>query len=682
MITTRKEDVTDNFFGTVVADPYRWLEDDLAPEVQEWVTAQNDVTRAYLDAIPRREQLKKRLTELWNYPKYSAPTKEGNYYYFWKNDGLQNQAVLYRQATLDSEPELVIDPNKLSEDGTLALTNTTFTKDGSMMVYGRSQSGSDWEELKVRKIDAREDLPDTIQHTKFAGVAWKADNSGFFYNRLPDPATVPPERTSYNSKIYWHTLGTDQSEDKLVYERPDFPELSFTPFATEDEKYMVVRVWHGTAVQNRIYYRPLDSEETLIKLLDDFDARYDFIDNDGPVFYFNTDLDAPRGRIIAIDTTNPARENWKEILPEQQDVLDFVTVVNHQFVVGFLNNANHILAIYNLGGQYVHQIELPEIGSIIQLAGKHDETEMFIGFTSFLRASTVFRYNFETSEISIFRDSEVNFDPSDFVTHQVFYPSKDETEVPMFLVHRKGINLNGDNPTLLYAYGGFNISMTPAFSAARIAWIENGGVFALPNLRGGGEFGEAWHRGGMFERKQNVFDDFIAAAEWLIENKYTSTPKLAIEGGSNGGLLVAACELQRPDLYGAVLCHVPVTDMLRYHRFTVGRYWASEYGNAENSQEEFTYLYAYSPLHNVKPGVAYPPTLVLTADTDDRVVPGHAKKYFATLRAAHTGDNPVLLRVEMKAGHGHGKPTSKLIDEYADVFAFLFKLFGMEVIVK
>ncbi len=679
MITTRKENVTDNFFGTEVADPYRWLENDLAPDVQEWVEAHNEVTRAYLDAIPQREPLKQRLTKLWNYPKYSAPSKEGNYYYFWKNDGLQNQSVLYRQATLDSEPELVIDPNKLSEDGTLALTSTTFTRDGTLMVYGQTQSGSDWEELKVRKIDPREDFGDTLYHTKFASVAWKPDKSGFFYNRLPDPAMVPPDRTSYNSKIYYHTLGTDQAEDKLVYERPEFPELAFSPFATEDEKYMVVRVWLGTATQNRVYYRPLDSDEPLIRLLDDADARYDFIDNDGPVFYFSTDLDAPRGRIIAIDINNPGRENWKEILPEQSDVLDFVTVVNHQFVAGFLNNANHRLAIYSLEGEYIRQIELPEIGSVTQLSGKRDETEMFIGFTSFLRASTIFHYNFENQEITTFRESEVNFNPSDFTTRQVFFTSKDGTQVPMFLIHRKGINLNGDNPALLYAYGGFNISLTPAFSASRLAWLENGGVYALANLRGGGEYGEKWHQGGMFERKQNVFDDFIAAAEWLIENKYTSTSKLAIEGGSNGGLLVAACELQRPDLYGAVVCHVPVTDMLRYHKFTVGRYWTSEYGNAENSKEEFTYLYAYSPLHNVKPGVAYPPTLVLTADTDDRVVPGHAKKFFATLQEAHTGDNPILLRVEMKAGHGHGKPTAKVIDEYADVFAFLFKQFDIEV---
>lgn len=678
MITTRKVDVVDDFFGTKVADPYRWLEDAANPEVKEWIEAQNAVTEEYLNAIPQKEQLKKRLTELWDYPKFGAPTKEGDYYYFWKNDGLQNQAVLYRQASLDSEPEVVIDPNKLSEDGTLAVTNTHYSKDGSKFVYGRSQSGSDWEELKVRDLTGKNDLGETLRHTKFASVAWKPDGSGFFYNRFPDPATVAPDRTSFNNKIYWHSLNTDQAEDKLVYERPEDPELAFSPFATDDFKYLVVRVWRGTATQNRIYYRPMDSDGDLIRLLDDADARYDFVGNDGPVLFFNTDLDAPRGRVIAIDTEHPERENWKEIIPQQLDVINFITIVNHHFVVGFLHNAHHLLAIYTLDGTFLRHIELPEIGTITQLTGKPDETEMFVGFTSFLRPGSILRYDFTTGEVSTFREAELPFNTNDYVTHQVFFPSKDGTKVPMFLVHRKGINMNGDNPALLYAYGGFNVSMTPTFSVARLAWLENGGVYAHAILRGGGEFGQEWHEAGMHEKKQNVFDDFIAAAEWLIENKYTRTPKLAIEGGSNGGLLVSAVENQRPDLYGAVLCHVPVADMLRFHKFTVGRYWTSEYGNAENSEEEFKILYAYSPLHNVKPQ-AYPPTLVLTADTDDRVVPLHAQKYFATLREAQQGDNPVLLRVIGKAGHGHGKPTSKLIEESAENYAFLFKLFGMEV---
>lgn len=679
MITTRKDNVVDNFHGTEVADPYRWLEDADAPEVLEWVGEQNKVTSKFLDAIPQKEAIKDRLTQLWDYPKFSAPVKYGNYYFFWKNDGLQNQSVLYRQESLDSEPELVVDPNKLSEDGTLALTSTTFTRDGSLMVYGRSQSGSDWEELKIKTIETKADFADTIRHTKFASVAWRSDKSGFFYNRFPDPSTVPPDETSFNGKVYWHSLNTDQSEDKLVYERPDYREMSFSPFATEDEKYLVMRVWVGTATQNRIYYRPMDSDGEFIRLLDEADARYDFIDNDGPVFFFNTDLDAPRGRIIAIDTNHPERENWKEILPEQSDVIDSVGVVNHKFVVSFLHNANHQVAVYSLDGQFERQIELPELGSVVQISGKRDDTEMFIGFTSFLRASTILRYNFTDGEVSVFRETELDFNPADYMTQQVFFASKDGTQVPMFLVHRKGINLNGQNPALLYAYGGFNISLTPAFSPARLAWLENGGVYALANIRGGGEFGESWHQGGMHGRKQNVFNDFIAAAEWLIENKYTNSSLLAIQGGSNGGLLVSACEVQRPDLYGAVICQVPVADMLRFHRFTVGRYWTSEYGNAENSPEEFKILYAYSPLHNVKPGVAYPPTLVLTADSDDRVVPLHAKKYFATLREAQQGDNPILLRIEMKAGHGHGKPTAKIIEEQSEIYAFLFKLFGMEV---
>jgi prolyl oligopeptidase len=679
MTVTRKGNVVDDYHGTAVADPYRWLEEAEAPEVREWVDQQNKITREFMEAIPQKEPLKARLTELWDYPKYSAPSKEGRHYFFWKNDGLQNQSVLYRQASLEAEPEPVIDPNKLSEDGTLALTGTTFTEDGSLMVYGLSQSGSDWEELKIRNIETKADFPETIRFTKFASIAWLPDNSGFFYNRLPDPATVPPEETSLNSTVYWHRLNTDQSQDRLVYQRPDFPELAFSPFATEDEQYLILHGWVGTATQNRIYYRPLAGEGPVIRLLDQADARYDFIDNDGPLFYFNTDLDAPRGRIIAIDINRPERENWREILPEQADVLDSVRVINHQFVVNFLHNAYYRLAIYNLEGRFERFVELPEIGSVVELSGKREGTEMFIGFTSFLQASTILRYNFLDREIKVFRKAELDFDPTGYLTRQVFYTSKDGTQVPMFLVHRKNLDLNGQNPTLVNAYGGFNISRTPVFSAARLAWLENGGVFAMPNLRGGGEFGESWHQAGMLERKQNVFDDFIAAAEWLIENKYTSSDRLAIQGGSNGGLLVAACENQRPDLYGAVICQVPVADMLRFHKFTVGRYWTSEYGNAEASPQEFKTLYAYSPLHNVRPGGAYPPTLVMTAETDDRVDPMHSKKYYAALREAYQGDNPILLRVEIKAGHGHGKPTAKLIEEQAEIYAFLFKLFEMDV---
>jgi prolyl oligopeptidase len=677
MLIARKDNTVDNYHGIPVADPYRWLEDPDAPDTQLWVEEQNKQTFEYLQAVPTREKIRQRLTELWDYPKYSAPYKRGDRYFFSKNDGLQNQAVLYMQKSLDSEPSEVIDPNKLSEDGTAALTNEIVSRDGKLLVYGVSRSGSDWKELRIRKVDTGEDYPEVIQWCKFNSVAWQPDNSGFYYNRFPEVGSVPPEdQTNYN-RVYWHKLGTTQTDDVLIYERPDAKELAFSPDITEDGKYLLLHVWHGTDPKNRVYYRELDSDGPFILLLDEHDASYSFIENDGSLFFFNTDLDAPRNRIIAIDITQPERINWQEIIPEQADVLSFASLVNDQFVTAYMHHARHQLKLYTKTGSFIQNIELPTIGSIVELSGKRQDSEMFIGFTSFLYPNTIFRYDFKTGQLTLFRSPKMNFEPDNYVTEQVFYNSKDGTCVPMFLIHKKDLVLDDNNPTLLYGYGGFNVSMTPAFSVSRLIWLEQGGIYAIANLRGGGEYGEEWHKAGTLERKQNVFDDFIGAAEWLIENHYTKTSRLAIMGGSNGGLLVAACMVQRPDLYGAVVCSVPVIDMLRYHKFTIGRYWVTDYGNAEAEPEHFRFLYAYSPLHNVKAGVAYPATLITTADTDDRVVPLHAKKFAATLQAAHVGDNPILLRVEMKAGHGLGKPTTKIIEEQSDIFAFLFKTLGI-----
>jgi prolyl oligopeptidase len=673
----RRDDIVENYHGTPVADPYRWLEDASSPETLAWVEAENAVTEEFLSSIPQREQLRQRLTQLWNYPKYSVPIKRGEHYFFTYNSGLQNQAVLYGQESLQSEPRQILDPNTFSEDGTAALTNSAFSKDGSLLTYGISYHGSDWQELHVRRVNDLADYSEVIRWCKFSSIAWKHDNSGFYYNRLPEPGTVPEEDQSNYSRVYWHAINTPQEQDILVYERPDFKELSFSPSITYDGTYLLLDVWHGTDPKNRLYYRPVESDGPFIRLLDEADATYHFIGNDGPIFYIRTNLNAPRYRIIAIDIAHPERENWRELIPEQQDTMAFVRLVNSQFVVTYLHDAHHETKIYNLDGSYVRDIPLPALGSIVGISGKPDQTEMFLDFTSYLYPPTIYRYDFTNNTLSLLHGAKLDFDTDAYETRQVFYTSKDGTRIPMFLTHKKGLELNGNNPTLLYSYGGFDVSLTPSFLASTLVWLEHGGIYAVANLRGGGEYGEEWHQAGVLDRKQNVFDDFIAAAEWLIANKYTNTSRLAIQGGSNGGLLVAACMVQRPDLYGAILCHVPVIDMLRYHKFSVGRYWVSDYGNAEANPEHFRFLYAYSPLHNVKEGVSYPPTLILAADTDDRVVPAHAKKFAATLQAANGGENPILLRIETKAGHGMGKPTTKLIEERADVLAFLFKVLKM-----
>lgn len=674
----RKEAVVDTYHGMEVADPYRWLEDADSAETQAWVARQNDLTERFLARTGARERIRARVESLTNYPRCSSPSKQGGRYFFWKNDGLQNQSVLYVQDALDGEAKVVVNPNMLSADGTVAVTTAALSWDGTKLAYGLSRSGSDEQEVRIREVNWGMDLDEVLQWCRFTTIAWHHDGSGFFYSRFPDPNTVSEEdRMNYN-RLYWHRLGTPQSADILIYERPDNKELSLAPVVTEDGRYLVLYLHHGTDPRNRVYFRPLEGDDPFVQLLDEADARYDFLGNLGPIFYFLTNSDAPKGRIIAIDTDQPERTHWSTVIPQGDDVIDYAAWVDNQLVLVCTHDVHHRLKVFHLDGQYIRDIDLPSLGTIGSLSGRQDDPDMFFSFTSFLYPSTSLGYDLRSNELRVIHQPEIDFNLNAYETKQVFCTSKDGTRVPMFITCRKGLTLDGSHPTLLYGYGGFNINIMPGFSTSTLAWLEAGGVYVQANMRGGSEYGESWHQAGMLDKKQNVFDDFIAAAEWLIENNYTRPTKLAIRGGSNGGLLVAACMLQRPHLYGAVVCQVPVIDMLRYHKFTVGRYWVPEYGNAEASKQEFDYLYAYSPLHNVKAGVGYPPILITSADTDDRVVPLHAKKFAATLQEKGVGDNPILLRVETKAGHGGGKPVSKAIDEQADIYTFLFDVLGMQ----
>ncbi len=673
-----QDNVIEDYHGTPVADPYRWLEDPASEETQAWGTAQNILTQEFLGKIPQRKHIQARLKELWDYPRYSVPSKEGHAYFFSKNDGLQNQAVLYTQQDLASKPVVALDPNQLSIDGTVALTNQAISRNGKLLAYGLSKSGSDWQDIKIRDLATSQDYPETIQWSKFSDIAWKHDNSGFYYSRFPEPGSVSKEDESNYNKVYWHQLDTTQAQDKLIHEQPEAKGLAFSPTITEDGRYITLNVWEGTNPKNRFYYREITSEQPFIRLLNQADARYDLIDNIGSILYFQTDFKAPRNRVIAIDLAHPEVHNWREIIAQTEDTISSVLTVNNYLAVTYMHDAHELVKLYDLNGKFIREIQLPTIGSVTGISGKRTEQEMFLGFTSFLYPTTIFRYDFTTDQLIALRPSENKFDHSGYETKQIFYPSKDGTKIPMFITHKKGLKLNGQNPTLLYGYGGFNISLTPSFSPSRLVWLENGGIYAIANLRGGGEYGEAWHQAGMLGNKQNVFDDFAAAATWLITHQYTSAPQLAINGGSNGGLLVAATMLQHPELFGAVVCQVPVTDMLRYHRFTVGRYWIPEYGNAQANAADFKFMYDYSPVHNVKAGVTYPAILVTTADTDDRVVPAHAKKFTAMLQAKAEAVHPVLIRIETKAGHGSGKPTAKVIEEQSDIYAFLFKTLAVK----
>jgi prolyl oligopeptidase len=672
-------DQVDDYHGTKVADPYRWLENPDAPDTKAWVEAQNKVTFDYLGQIPQREPLKTRLTELWNYEKYGRPFKRGGRYFYYKNDGLQNQSVLYTQRNLTDEPLVLLDPNKLSEDGTVALSGIEISDNGKYLAYGISKSGSDWQEWLVRDIETGQDLSDRVEWVKFSGASWTKDNQGFFYSRYDQPNDKTKlEDVNYFQKLYYHRLGTPQSADVLIYDRPDQKEWGFGGGVTEDGRYLIISVWKGTDRRNLLFYKDLTNPDSkVVELINQFDASYGVVDNEGSVFWVETDLDAPRSRVIAIDLAKPERSSWREIIPQMPETLQGVNVLNHQFVANYLKDARSQIKIFGLDGKFVKEVELPGIGSAGGFDGKREDTETFYSFTGYTTPNTIYRYNMATGQSEVFRKPNVKFDSEQYETKQIFYKSKDGTQVPMFITHKKGLKLDGNNPTLLYAYGGFNASLTPAFSTSTIVWLEKGGVHVVANLRGGGEYGEEWHKAGMLQNKQNVFDDFIAAAEWLIQNKYTSSKKLAIEGGSNGGLLVGACMIQRPDLFGAALPAVGVMDMLRFHKFTIGWAWMSEYGSPDKP-EDFKTLYAYSPLHNLKSGTSYPSTMITTADHDDRVVPAHSFKFAAALQAAHQGTNPALIRIATKAGHGAGKPTAKIIEEAADKWAFLIKVLDVK----
>ena len=680
--SAHKSAVVDDYHGTPVPDPYRWLEDPDAPDSRAWIEAENRITESYLAQIPQRDAIRRRLTQLWNYPKYGAPFHKVGRYFFFKNDGLQNQSVLYKQASLVADAEVLLDPNVLSSDGTVALSTLALSEDGRLLAYGTSASGSDWEEFHVRDIATARDRADHLRWIKFSGASWTHDGRGFFYSRYPEAADKALTSVNRFQKVYYHRLGTAQARDVLVYERPDQPDWGFGAAVTDDGRYVVMNVWLGTDRRNRVHYLDLRSATrprvtgAVTRLLDDFDAGYGFIGNDGPVFYFLTDLDAPKKRVIAIDTRQPERARWREIIPQGEDVLEGVQIIHDVFVAHYMHDAHSRLRLFALDGRFLKDVALPTLGAVASISGERKDDAMFYAFTSFLYPTTIFRYDFTEGTSSVFKAPAIDFDPSGYETKQVFYTSKDGTRVPMFITHKQGIKLDGSNPTYLYGYGGFDISLTPSFSVSVLAWLELGGVYAMPNLRGGGEYGEEWHQAGMHEKKQNVFDDFLAAAEYLIAQGYTTPAKLAVGGGSNGGLLVGAAITQRPELFGAALPAVGVMDMLRFHKFTIGWAWVTEYGSAD-SAAQFPYLYKYSPLHNLKAGARYPATLITTADHDDRVVPGHSFKFAAALQAAQAGPAPVLIEIETKAGHGAGKPTSKVIEEQADRWAFLVKNLGI-----
>jgi prolyl oligopeptidase len=674
----KKVEQVDDYHGTKVSDPYRWMEDSKSADLASWIEAENKITDSFLSSIPQREAIKNRLTELWNYERYSAPGKVGSRYIYSKNDGLQNQSVLYITDSITDPGRVLLDPNKLSADGTAALSGSAFTDDGKLWAYGVAIAGSDRTSWKVMNVETGEHLPDTLRPNRQGVFSWLKDNSGFFYSRFPD-ATEGAELKNQNffQKMYFHKLGTPQSEDVVVYERPDNKEYFVGGRISEDGDWLVISVGKGTERMNMVYFKNLTMEKAgVLPLVTDLKNSYGFIGNDGPVFYFRTDKDAPRGKVVKVNVLAKSHV-WEDVIPETADTLNGVQFINDQFVLNYMKDAYTQIKIYETDGKFVRDVKLPGIGTAGGFGGKRADTETFYTYSSFNAPPTIYRSDMKTGKSEIFRKAGVKFDPSGYEVKQVFYTSKDGTKVPMFITHKKGLKLDGTNPTILYGYGGFNVAQTPGFSVARLPWLEMGGVYAVANLRGGSEYGKEWWANGAKLKKQNVFDDFIAAGEWLIANKYTSTPKLAIQGGSNGGLLVGAVLNQRPDLFGAALPAVGVMDMVRFPKFTIGWAWTSDYGSPDNP-EEFKALYAYSPLHNIKPGTKYPATLVTTADHDDRVFPAHSFKYTAALQEAQAGSAPVLIRIETKAGHGAGKPTSKQIQEQADIYAFLVKSLGVK----
>ncbi|MFL6541447.1 MAG: prolyl oligopeptidase family serine peptidase [Chthoniobacterales bacterium] len=672
-----KSNQVDDYHGTKVPDPYRPLEDADSPETRAWIDAENKITGDYFDKIPERKKINEQLTKLWNYEKYSVPSREGGRYFFAKNTGLQNQSVLFTDTELPGNPKVLLDPNTLLADGTAALTGTDVTDDGKRLAYGIARAGSDWQEWKVRDIESGKDLEDELKWIKFASASWNHDGTGLFYSRYDEPSADQLKAANYNHKVYFHKVGTPQSDDVLVYERPDHKDWLFNSEVTEDGDYLIISVSHGTDPKNQIFYKDLrEADSKVVELLNKEDAQYDFIANDGPIFWFRSNLDAPRGRVIAIDTAKP--EEIVELIPQTEEKLEHVSAIGNRFIANYLKDAHSLVRLYDLDGKAAGEIALPGLGTASGFTGKRKDRETFYNYVSYTEPPTVFRYDLTSGKSTVLFRPKVDFKSEDFATEQVFYQSKDGTRVPMFITYKKGLKKDGSAPTILYGYGGFDASSTPNFTPSTAVWLQMGGVYVVANLRGGGEYGEEWHLAGTKLRKQNVFDDFIAAGEWLIEHKYTSTPKLAISGRSNGGLLVGACLTQRPELWGATLPGVGVMDMLRFQKFTIGWAWASDYGSSDNP-EEFAAIYKYSPLHNIKAGTKYPPTLITTADHDDRVFPGHSFKFAATLQEAQAGDAPVLIRIETRAGHGAGKPTSKQIEDVTDQLAFLVMNLTMKI---
>lgn len=673
---TQKSDQSDTYFDNTVADPYRWLEDTESKETAAWVAAQNEVTQTYLDSLPQREAMRERLEKLWNYERYGIPRRRGNRYFYSHNDGLQNQSVFYTADSLDADRQVLIDPNKLSEDGTVALAGTVITRDGSLVAYGIADGGSDWRTWKVRDVASGKDLDDIVRWIKFSSIAWLPDNSGFYYSRYEEPDKgTELTGTNENQRMFFHALGTDQADDKLIVERPDHPKWGFSPIVTDDGRYLVIQNWKGSEPKAQVFLKDLrDPDSKVQPLITGFDSEYELVASVDDTLYFLTDHQAPRRRIIAVEATSPGRDKWVEVIAETENVIESASLFGETFYVDSLRDARSHITRHRIDGTKIDEFDLPGVGSIGGFGGRQDATETFFSFTNYITPGAIYRVDLtkqSTSEAtSLWRQSEIEMDLDSFVTEQVFCTSKDGTKVPLIITRHKDTKLDGTNQTLLYAYGGFNISLSPSFSPANAAWVDAGGIYVVANLRGGGEYGREWHEAGMRLKKQNVFDDFFAAAEYLIKAGYTTSNRLGIRGGSNGGLLVGAALTQRPDLFGACLPAVGVMDMLRYQKFTIGWAWVQEFGSSDES-EQIENLLSYSPLHNLKPGTCYPATLITTADRDDRVVPGHSFKFAAALQAAQSCENPTLIRIETRAGHGAGTPVSKKIDEYADLWAFL-----------
>ncbi len=675
----RRANQVDEFHGTKVADPYRWMEHTESTETQAWIEAQNKITNSYLATITERDQIRKRLTEIWNYERLSAPSKVADFYIYSKNDGLQNQSVLYKTSSIDDPGTVFFDPNKLSTDGTVALGGSSFTRDGKLWAYSVAVAGSDRREWRVMDVATGKHLPDTLAPNRYGSFSWLNDNSGFFYGSYaPVEKGQELKTTTYFQKLYFHKLGTPQSEDYVVYERPDNKEYFVGGSVSEDGNWLIITVGKGTERMNMVYFKNLTMEKApIMSLVTDLKNSYSFIGNDEGIFYFRTDRDAPRGKVVKVNALTPDPK-WEDVIPESADTLNGVQFINNQFVLNYMKDAATKIRIYETSGKFVRDVDLPGIGSAGGFGGKRHDTDTFYSYSSYNAPPTIYRYDMKTGKSTLFRQAKVKFDPSAYEVKQVFYNSKDGTRIPMFISHKKGIKLDGTNPTILYGYGGFNVPQTPGFSVSRVTWMDMGGVYAVANIRGGSEYGKEWWQGGSRLKKQNTFDDFIAAGEWLIKNDYTSNKKLAIQGGSNGGLLVGAVLNQRPDLFGAALPAVGVMDMLRFTEFTIGWAWTSDYGSPKDP-DDFKAMYAYSPYHNAKPGTKYPATLVTTADHDDRVFPAHSFKYAAAMQAAQAGDAPILIRIETKAGHGAGKPTSKQIDELTDIYGFLVKNLDMKL---